>query len=92
MADCEEATLSTSRSTRSAVAVERAREQLRLVLDGDLVGAARRGQHRHHDADDGDGNDHADRDHDAQTRAVPTGVSPFFPSVLSRGCLQACAP
>ena len=54
--------------------IERARQQLPFVLDGDLVGALRGGEHGDDDADDGDRNDHADRHHDAQTRAVPTRV------------------
>ena len=54
--------------------IERAREQLPFVLDGDLVGALRGGEHGDDDADDGDGNDDADRHHDAQTRAVPIRV------------------
>ncbi len=59
-----------------AVVRQRAREQQLLVLDGDFVGALGGGEHGHDDADDGDGNDYADRDHHAQARAIPTRV--FF--------------
>ena len=57
-----------------AESVERVREQLPLVHDGDLVGALGGGEHGDDDADDGDGDDDADRHHDAQARAVPTRV------------------
>src|SRR5262249_32359870 len=40
---------------------ERAAEQLSLAVERDLVRAPRRAEHRDHDADDGDGHDHADR-------------------------------
>jgi len=53
---------------------QRAREQRLLMLDRHLVGALGRGKHSDNDADDGDRNDGANRDNDAQTRAIPAGV------------------
>jgi hypothetical protein len=44
------------------------------MLHGDLVGVLGGGEHGDDDADDGHGNDHPNRDHDAQTRAIPTRV------------------
>ncbi len=49
-----------------------AAEDFLLMGGGGLVGTVGRGQHGNDDTDDGDGNDHADRHHDAQPRAVPT--------------------
>ena len=53
---------------QDAVAVigERAREQLALGLERDVVGALRGPEHRDHDADDRDRDDDADRHHDAR--------------------------
>ena len=50
---------------------QRAREQLPLGVDRDLVGAVRGPEHRDHDAHDRDRDDDADRHHDAQTPAAP---------------------
>ena len=61
-----------------AVIVQRAREQLPLGRERDLVGALRGAEHRDDDADDRDGDDHADRNHDAQARVVPAGGASSF--------------
>ena len=72
-----------------AVVGEDACEQALLVLERNLVGALRRGQHRDDDADDRDRDDHADRNHDAQPRAIPTG-SVSLVSARSRD--RCCRP
>ena len=47
-----------------------------FMRERDFVCALGGGQNGDHDADDGDGHDHADRHHHAQTRAVPIRVLP----------------
>ena len=58
-----------------AVIVQRAREQLPLGRDRDLVGALRGAQHGDDDADDRDGDDDADRNHHAAARMIAAGWS-----------------
>lgn len=52
-------------------------DKLLLGIEGDLVGALRRGQHRDDDADDGDGNDYADRHDQADARLIPPRLLTF---------------
>ena len=61
-----------------ATRAQRAREHLLFMLDRDFVGALGRGEYGDHDADNGDGHNDADRDHDAQPRAIPTGILLFL--------------
>ncbi|MEJ2378095.1 MAG: diguanylate cyclase [Pseudolabrys sp.] len=67
-----------------AKGVERTRRQLPLVRGGDFVGAPGGREHVHHDANDGNGHDHADRHHHAQARAVPIGVPALLGRVAAR--------
>ena len=50
-----------------------AHQQLLFAFERDLIGALRRGQRGHHDADDGDDDDDAKRDEHAQARADELG-------------------
>ncbi len=60
------------------VVAERAREQLPFIVERNFVGAARRSEHRHHDADDRERHDDADRHHDAGANVTPTELfAPF---------------
>jgi hypothetical protein len=57
-----------------------------------LTGALRRGEHRHHDANDRDGDDHADRDHHAQAGAIPIGGCVFLGGTLAKRGRQSEVP
>ncbi len=70
--------LSTSRSTPAPKLFERRREHLDFVVDGNFVGTLRGRQDRDHDANDGHGDNDANRDHHAQAGAIPTGVLPLL--------------
>ena len=73
-----------------AVIVQRAREQLALGRDRDVVGALRRAQHGDNDADDRDGNDNANRNHDAAARVIAAGGRSSFARIRhSQGQLIA---
>ena len=61
-----------------AVIVQRAGEQLPLGRERDLVGALRRAEHGDDDADDRDGDNDADRHHDAAARVVAAGGRSSF--------------
>ncbi|MEI9805026.1 MAG: hypothetical protein WDN48_11880 [Pseudolabrys sp.] len=76
----------------AAEIIQRGGQQLRFMFDRDFVGALRRRQHRDDDADDGHGDDNADRDHHAQTGAIPTGVLPVFRSARSCHRRQMTSP
>ena len=72
--------------------VERAGQQLPFVVDRHTVGALRRRQHRDDDANDGDSNDHPDRDHHAEARAIPTGWLTMLKCAWPRHSQQASCP
>ncbi len=78
--------------TQHALAMvgEGPREQLAFGVERHLVGALRGAEHRHHDADDGNGNDDADRHHDAQAHMVPTDGLSFFADARRRHSQISC--
>ena len=61
-----------------AVVGKRPGEQLALGFERHLIGALRGAEHRDYHADDGHGDDDADRHHDAQAHVVPADSLPFF--------------